>query len=168
MITLTVLVTRTTATITRSRRRAGAVTSVRAHEDGGGPGRAAATTMLARLADIAGTLEPPVLHTALLAAARLRATDPALVASLERAVLDELHRLHVQSLPAVVDSFAQLYESAGVPWGSSSNRGAEKVRPKLGVGRPKFGRNRLRRARAKTSKCGIGLVRLVFKAGAFL
>lgn len=73
-----------------------------------------------KLRGMAETLEAPALVLVVVAMARLRASDPNLVGSLQRAVRSDIHDLHLGSLPALLDSFAHLYSVCDAQGGSSS------------------------------------------------
>mmetsp|Transcript_82735 Transcript_82735/g.232970 ORF Transcript_82735/g.232970 Transcript_82735/m.232970 type:complete len:772 (-) Transcript_82735:10-2325(-) len=78
-----------------------------------GPGHIVIAGLCDRFQGVAGVLQPPALHTALLSVARLRCSDATLVQTFERIMSEDLHRLHVKNLPAVLDAFTQLYQSCG-------------------------------------------------------
>jgi len=66
-----------------------------------------------RVAESADVFEPPELLTLTLSFSKLAASDAELVNSLEKALGEELHRLPVKSLPAVLDAFTALYVASG-------------------------------------------------------
>eukprot|EP00439_Symbiodinium_sp_Y106_P060798 s87_g9.t1 len=55
-------------------------------------------------------LEPPQLHTAILAMGKLRVQDLVVLEAFQKEILADLSRMHTNSLPPVLESFALCYE----------------------------------------------------------
>uniref|UniRef100_A0A7S4RMG5 RNA-editing substrate-binding complex 6 protein domain-containing protein n=1 Tax=Alexandrium monilatum TaxID=311494 RepID=A0A7S4RMG5_9DINO len=97
----------------------------------GGDGELA-DALAVRVAESADFLEPPMLLTSAMAFSRLRVADPELLGALQKAVHDDLHRFVVKSLPALLDTFTDLYiacdRAAGVKTGTRESMGPERRR----------------------------------------